>query len=299
VKSCGALVSDIILTDDIKQHVLDNLVYREIKQQNPQTVINQQINMFNHMQNVISQIDPLEKLNKVVRHYNTELVDFDQHVLNTFSDDIEALDQIHDSNVVQLNTDSLLSIINILTTMVDIDNLNVIYDTIGDKVKLYNEGQWKTFLFHSGMSQILQCLQDGYLNFYETYLLKKYTVTQNHRTRALISEYLKGYYRFLACTELIPFVYEKTDGIILDTLSEEYTLEETWYTKFKDIKDNLKASEMKRTMTQIGNIIKRNSKSNIVELNKKIMEMINVDDTFQKEVLNCIQNIMRVPTIAA
>jgi hypothetical protein len=102
------------------------------------------------------------------------------------------------------------------------------------------------------------------------------------------SEHLLEYYKFLACLELTPFVYEKTDGDITGNGSKQYTITDKWYSKFRQIRSDLSVTEAKAVRTDVGNIVKRNTKANIIELNHKIMDMIRVDEEFKSSVLSAI-----------
>jgi len=290
-KPCGSYQNDLVLTDDIKQKVLDDHVYHIPTTQSAQTIINTNINNFHQMNNIVNNIDTVEKLSKYMKHTKANIVDFDQHVMNTLETNAEALDKVKES-IIHLKPDSLLQLVDSVTRITDFDNMNVVYDVIADKLKIYNEGCWKSYLMEAGISEIIHCIKDSYLDEYECYLLQKYHTTHNTFTKSQVAEYITEYFQFLACNDITPFFIGKTNGSILQTSSQSYEIEETWYKKFAKIKDNLKAYEVRKVRSNIANIIKRNSKVNILELNRKIMELINVDEFFKKEVLISMQQVL-------
>lgn len=290
-KPCGSFKNDLVLTDRIKQDVLDNHVYHIPTAPSTQTIINANINTFNQMNNIVNNIDPMEKISKYMKHTNSQIVDFDKHVMDTLETEIESLDTDKDC-IIHLKSDALLQLVDSVTRITDFDNMNVVYDVISDKLKIYNEGCWKSYLMEAGISEIIHCIKDTYLDEYECYLLQKWNATTNSVTKSKVSEYITEYLQFLACNDMSPFFIGKTNGNILQTSSQSYDIEETWYKKFSRIKDNLKAYEVRKVRSNIANIIKRNSKVNILDLNKKIMELINVDEYFKREVLASMQHVL-------
>lgn len=291
-KLCPPIACDIDLTDLVKQSVLDNHVYNVPQASNPLTVINQQINYYNHINNFLNQMDPLEKLQKYLKHTNTELIGFDDHVTNTFENEIEALDN-EDDDLARLDRNALLNIIDTVTTVSSIDAINIIYDGIANKIKIYNEGSWKSCLLDAGIQEVIQCIKDSYLDCYECHLLRRFHRLSNAYRKAIVGEYLEEYYRFLASLDLIPFVVGHYDGLILGNSDNvESSIEDTWYPRYQTIKDNLKMTDIKTMKFKISDIIKRNTKCNLLDLNKTLMELIKVDDPFKNEVLNHIQCLL-------
>lgn len=291
-KPCPVYESDIELSDDIKEFVLTNHVYRFPKNKPaPCTVINQVINNFHQINNVVTQMDPLDKLNKLVEHRKLELVEFDDYVENTYDHNIKKLES-GQLKYYSLNKTDFLNIIDTLTCVTNLENFNVLYDAIPHKIRIYSEGIWKSYLFEAGIGDLIQRIKDCYLDKYELYMIKKYKTTDIYHARCTITDSIMEYYRFIACYDMIPYVYEKTDGEILGSLSEDHELEEYWYGKYRHVKSTLLASEAKAIKNEIGNIVKRNTKSNIVELNKRIMDLIRVDDDFKSGVIAQISGII-------
>lgn len=289
-KACPPLKNDIELNEDIKQSILDNHIYNIPVVANPMTIINQQINHYNQMNNFISQMDPLQKLNSYLKHTNKQLIGLDDHINNVFESELEALDR--DDVITYLDKRALLSVVDTVTTIDNIDSLNVLYDNIANKIKIYNEGSWKSCLLDAGVHEVIACIKDSYLDSYECHLIRKWSNTSNAFKKNCIREYIEEYYKFLVALDMTPFVIDKEDGDILGTDDKNYYLEETWYPRFKAIKDNMKISDIKRIKGEIIEVIKGNTKSTVLELNKIIMELINVDEPFKNEVLKHIKTIL-------
>jgi len=291
-KPCPMFDNDIELTDEIKEYVLVNHIYRvPKKKQTPNTVINQVINNFQQINNVVTQMDPIDKLNKIVEHKKIDLIEFDDYVETTYDTNIKQLES-GKLKYYSLNKADFLNIIDTLTCVTDVENFNVLYEAIPNKIKIYSEGIWKSYLFEAGIGDLIQRIKDCYLDKYELYMIKKFKISDNHHTKCTIAESIEEYYKFIACFDMIPFVYDKTDGELMCSSSEEHEIEEYWYAKFRRIKSTLLASEAKNIKLEIGNIVKRNTKTNIIELNKRIMDLIRVDDDFKCGVITQISGMM-------
>ena len=292
-KPCPVFENDIELTEEIKEYVLVNHMYRvpKKKKQSPSTVINQVINNYQQINHVVTQMDPLDKLNKIVEHKNIDLVEFDDYIETTYDKNIQKLES-GEMKYFSLNKTDFLNIIDTLTCFKDIDNFNILYEAIPNKIKIYSEGIWKSYLFEAGIGDLIQRIKDCYLDKYESYMIQRYQNVTNHHTKSVIAESIEEYYRFIACFDMVPYVYDKTDGDISGTSSEDHDIEEYWYSKFRNIKSILLANDVKNVKVEIGNIVKRNTKSNILELNKKIMELIRVDDVFKEGVITEISGLI-------
>jgi hypothetical protein len=172
-RGCPSSRMDIILTDEIKQYILENRIYHPPKPSTPEPqqqvtnnhqTINQIINNFNTMNNFVSQLDPIDKLTKLIKHNNSELVTLDFNIQEKYCNKRESIEEAksYDSNIAFKHHD-LLEIVDEVSKLVNgqMEELNVIYDNKTNKLKLYGlEGlaDWEEVLVAKGITSSLDVL---------------------------------------------------------------------------------------------------------------------------------------------
>jgi hypothetical protein len=52
-------------------------------------------------------------------------------------------------------------------------------------------------------------------------------------------------------------------------------------------------SEVKNVKKEVVDIVKKNSKANVIELNKKMMEVLQMDEEFKNNILDNLMYVMR------
>ena len=283
-KCCQGIVSPIDLTDDVKEQIILNRKYHpptqpinyETQSTNPSTTnIYQNITNYNQMNNIISKIDAIDKFTKYMTHRGESMLDFEDHIAQTYQTTIERLDN-DDYRDFIMSMKTFYEIVDTLTTCENIEKLNVLYDDHSHRIRFVEIGTWKSKMFELGVDEIISKIQCGYLDYYEEYLLRKLK-TANMYMNQVIKERLNGYYRFLVCFDLDPRI---KDMSYLDDSRMESV-----YDIYRQIKNDLRKTEETRTRRDITNIIRRNCKASILDLNKKIMELIQVDEPFKQHVL--------------
>jgi len=283
-KECPTTNRNITLTDDIKENILKNRIYiSHLVQANPQQIINQTIYNYNQINQFISKMDVFEKLKKYTKYKNIEIMGLEDRVEHTYQRNIEKL-EAHAFRDFALDHHSILDVINTITTCDDINTLNVLHDSNNDKLKIYNQGKWDSFLFEQGTIDLITNIQSSYLDHYERYLLKKAYKGCAYEKQC-VREKLSEYYKFLICFELCPLCKDQTDGDILNEDDDSESLQDMYYKLFKDIQENMKLSEATRLRKHVYDIIKKNNRSNMVELNQKMMDLLQVDKEFKTIVL--------------
>ena len=278
-KICQGIKDSIDLTDDIKESVLKNRKYHVpvVIQQPPQTTnIYQHITNYHQINNVIGKMDVLDKLTKYISHRGEALLDFDDHVSQTYQGTVEKLDMDAYKDF-SMNPKTFLEIIDTLTTCESIEKLNVLYDEESQRIKIVEFGSWKSKMLESGVDEILLKIQSGYLDYYEEYLLRK-CQNANTYTMQLIKERLEDYYKFLVCFDIDPCVKD------IKYLEDPKT--EVIVDIYRRLKNELRKTDETKIRREVTRIIRRNCKANIIELNKKIMDLIQVDESFKKHVLD-------------
>lgn len=275
-KVCQAIKNSIELTDDVKGTIIECRRYRLPEPPPPPPTINQQINNYQQINNIIGKMDVLDKHTKYMEYYGEALLNFDDHVTMTYQDTIDKLDQDTYKDFA-MNHKTFYEIIDTLTACASIEKLNVLYDEQSQKLRFVELGDWKSKLLETGVDEIVSRIKDGYLDYYEDYLLRKYPASDLY-TRQRIKERLEDYYKFVVCFDLPPCIEDPTylDDPLMEVLYESY----------RAIKNELRKVDERCIRRGVIRIIHRNTKANLVDLNKRIMDIIQVDEAFKIHVLD-------------
>lgn len=285
-KMCPCINNKIELTQEIKEHILKNRIYQVATKQSETCTINQYINNYNVLNNYIGNLDSLEKLTKYIQYNNTNLLDFEDHVESKYSKSIKKLEDDQYKSF-ELKESQILEIINEVTktSNCNLNDLNLMFDKKLNRLNMYRDAKWDGFLIDVGVQELIRVIKSTYLDIYEVYLIKKLlSSTENlydkNNYKLLVSEY----YKFIAFFDLPPFVYQKTDTEILGDplVDNEYSLEESYMVEYGEIKKQITKNEKTNMKRKVADIIKRNTMHNVDELNKNIISLIHIDDTFRK-----------------
>jgi len=292
MNSCPGCVNAIVLTDEIKQAVLENRIYHVEKQPSQQQVINNVVYNYNTFNSIIMKMDPIEKVTNLMRHKNLPVLDFEESVETSLEDKVSEFSEHHDTSLpcqgITLDQNGILDIIDKITSFSNVDHMNIVYDEVPDKIKVFQHGEWKPYIFEAGVDMIISTLKSFYLDYYEIYLIRRYQATFNLFEKQCIKEQLEEYYKFIASFDMEPFVKGCRDGILLENSSKSYSLEERFHPMYTKIKDEIRHTYVTSTKRRVLQLIKKNNKANILELNRQLMDLIRVDEVFKNEILNQI-----------
>lgn len=278
-KQCQGVKSNVDLTDDIKETIIKNRKFI-VQPSLPviphhTTKIYQNITNYHQINNVIGRMDVIDKIAKYISHRGENLLDFDDHVSQTYQSTIYKLDNDTYKDF-SMNPKTFLEIIDTLTTCESIDKLNLLFDEQSERIRIVEFGSWRSKILESGVDEIMSKIQSGYLDYYEEYLLRKCHNTDPY-TMQVIRERLEDYYRFVVCFDLDPCIKEAK------YLEDSNT--ECIYNIYRRVKNDLRKTDETKVRREVTRIIRRNCKANIIELNKKIMDLIQVDEDFKQRVL--------------
>ena len=299
-KQCATIKSMVVLTDEIKEHILE---YRKYifgsTEKKPDGVMLNMINNYNTnntINNIVSGIEVIKKLTKYTDYKNIETIDFDDSVENKFAHKARRLEKNQYKQVLSINNDDLLQIIDQVSKVSDantFEDLNIIYDPKLDKLKIF-DGEWKEFLLLKGVKTIVETIQTYYLDAYECYLIRRNrddTVSLSSRNQCL--ELLEVYYKFISVFDIEPYIKGKSDNKILYSSDDErydidyeshdienHSIVDKLYPLYCKTRDKIKKTEANSIIKSVVDIIKRNSSVNIEELNMKITELFNMDREF-------------------
>lgn len=296
-KTCPASSNDIVLSDTIKHHVLANRIYivSDTKQASiTHNSINTVVNNYNIMNSILSNMDPVYKIEKYAKYKNIDIRDIDDRIEEQFSAQTKRL-ECNKPRHFSLTVNDMLEVIDSITTMCQIDNFNIIYDEKLNKLKFFSCGEWKSQLIDGGIKELIEKVQACYLDSYECYLIRR--VTTDHCTQMFDKqqaiECLERYYKFIACFDISPYIVNKCNNHILFSTDDseyhrdtnDYSICERFLPQYKKIKDAITMQECNTIGRKVKDIVKRNTRNNVIELNKKMMDLFSMDESFQKTVL--------------
>lgn len=307
-KPCATIMSSIPLTDEIKEHIINYRIYKPEKEVNATTTNNgtiaNTINNYNVINNFISQLDPVDKLTKFMEYNKTSLIGFEQNIEDKYEEKANKIDYAKKyKETVHMKQHDLLEIIDDVSKIANgegLDDLNILYDSKTNKLKVYGvdgENAWKEMLMLTGVIKIIATIQDYYLNKYECYLLRRINDSdENAQNKQKCKELLEEYYRFIGCFDIDPYVkghsdidimYNSDDEKFFEPTDEDtYDIEEKCYGLYVKIRDKITKSEVNSVKKQVIDVIKRNTKRNVDELNKKVVNLFQMDEEFKFMIVN-------------
>lgn len=277
-KICPGSENNIELTDVIKEHILQNRIYKIPKEKKNSTFI-QNIQNNNTINNYIIKMDTIEKLTHYVNYNKIETIGIECDMEEKYIKEIKRLEG--DKFGLHLKADELLEIIdNISSVSENFENFNVLYDSKMNKIKLYSRS-WKPLLLEAGIKELVQVIQDSYLYEYEMYLLRKIygNTVINIQERNDYKLSLEEYIKFIKVFDIQLYCLRKTDSDILNNNSNKYVIEEKTQKLYNDI--DMKISEVNKIKKTVMDIVKKNSENNVNELNKKVVKLFNMDEEFK------------------
>lgn len=292
-KICPGTKNVITLTDEIKEHILENRIYKIVKETN-NTVININ-NNYQQINNIISNMNQLDKLNKYMQYKNIELVDIDETISDSFSTQVKKLKH-NKYKDYQLNLENIINLIDDITTINDIEKLNILYDDILNKLKIFCDGEWKSYLIEYGIKELIEKIKEYYLDAYECYIIRKiHDKSNNLRYINELKEALKEYYKFLAWFNIQPYIYERNNNKILYNLDnskflefcDDFSICDEFYNIYLKIASKINKSEQNKIKKGLESIIKNNTKAFFIDLNKKFTDTVHNDEEFKKCIINC------------
>lgn len=280
-KPCQGIRADVLLTEDVKYEVMQNRTYKVkpicqiVNETSSSPTIHQNITHYNQINTVIGKIDLIDRLTKYMQHHGHELLNFDEHITQTYHSTIQKLDNDEYRDFC-LSQKCFLEIIDTLTVCNTIERITVLYDEQLGRIRFTDCGTWKSKMLDHGIDEIMSKIQGGYLDYYEEYLLRKVQDADPY-TQQVIKERLIDYYKLLVCFDMLPCVKEMHH--------QENPRMETMYNVYRHVKNELRKTEATSLRNQVSKIIRRNSIGSVIELNKRIMELIQVDEGFKDHVL--------------
>jgi hypothetical protein len=300
---CPGVAHRIELTDDIKACVIENRIYHI---QDDVKIMNQTINTYNTMNNFISNMDCVDKITKLASYKQLEIVDFETKVEDEYKRTVKKLEKDSFKYGFSLKHQDFMQIIDTLTNALKgdkrdefIEHLNFIYDSKRKRIRVFNSAEkWEDFLVSSGINYLIGTIAGSYLESYEVYLIRKLNAPVNVCQLAEQQKCLEDYYLFLACFDVDPFVKGKYDAQILfnkdapeyDLVPESSDVEahqivDRFTKTYVRIFDSITNAQRRIAQKEVLDIIKSNTQNTVNEIDKDILNMINIDEGFKLQIM--------------
>jgi hypothetical protein len=295
-KPCPMSVNPVELTDEIRDYILQNRVYHIPKDDTPSPApqtINQTINNYNTVNNVIAGMELQEKLMQYMEFTKSKTEDVYASIERKLAR--RALGWKEDRRgQMWLSPDDIMEVIDDVTCISDdrLEDMNIIYDSKYDKLKLYDSGGWRNMLVKTGCKMVLQYVQECMLDAYESYLAKRmHAADAAPQQKQQYREALTSYYKFLACFDIEPYAKDRSDEDIIEGAGDEsssHAVSDELMELYRSTAAALVSSEQAAMRKEVIGVFKRNGKRNIDDLNRKLAQLFKMDEEFRTRVMTSI-----------
>ncbi len=288
-KKCPALENNIELTNEIKEFILENRIYKIPKEEKPkEPTFIQNIHYNNTMNNYINKLDTIDKLTKLMEYNDKEILYLEDDMENNFKTRVDNMRNNNFKYGYNIDENRLFDIIDEISRIKrgDLTHMNIVYNDKLKELKLYKSGCWESLILERGLKEVIEILKDIFLDHYEKYLFKQiYVSEKNLLNKQKYKEDVERHYKFLCCFDLYPYIKDKDD---MEILGEEdgdfgkYEIEEKWMSIYNNIAQNIKRYDINKMKKNIIDILKNNTQHNLKDLNKTILDLLNVDEEFKQ-----------------
>jgi hypothetical protein len=276
-KLCPASLNNLELTEEIREFIIDNRRYHV-----PTKAASSNVN--NYLYQMVINMNPSEKLSKLLDFRGEKLLDFDNGLYDKYSQINDRLENDNYKYGYQLGKNDFLNAVDQATgTDNQFNSMNVLYDPKTNKISIYRNPKWEYYLLESGINEVIRTIKSNFLDTYEQYLVKKLSLSSTNLVQ--LQSRLDEYFKFIISFDLQPYVKAQKDQEILGVThyndSNEYSVETRFMKLYEEIKKQLSRSQINKTKKEVVDIIKLNGKCNLEKLNQEIMVMINADQEFK------------------
>lgn len=298
-KPCPAICveQDIELSLDIIEYVFKNRVYSK-REANISTTNVPNITI-NNIQNLIINMNDIDKVKIWLEHQGKQLIGYGNQLEQDHDKVIKKLQNNEYPNGFKIEPESFLQIIDQSVSGSKPENLNMLFNHSLNKIIMYQDDEWESYLTEAGLKKMITRIRDYYLEYYEYFLLRNYFdihVFAQYRNNC--HNQLKEYYKFLAHFDVYPSSYvdlsgevKKNSEILPNFYQEnEYYLSEFCLNLYNYEKKSLKQPDINKMKRQALDIIKCNNLVNIKSLNKKLLNLVNMDLEFKVKLIQQIDS---------
>ncbi len=286
-KPCPATENDIDLIPQIKEKILNDRIYKIPKEDKQPTFI-QNIQYNNTMYNYVNKLDTIDKLTKLMDYKDKEILYLEDDMENNFKIRVDNMKKNNFKYGYNIDENRLFDIIDEISRIKrgDLTHMNIVYNDKLKELNLYKSGCWESLILERGLKEVIEILKEIFLDHYEKYLFKQiYVSEKNLLNKQKYKEDVERHYKFLCCFDLYPYIKDKDDMEILgedDGDFGKYEIEEKWMSIYNNIAQNIKRYDINKMKKNITDILKNNTQHNLKDLNKTILDLLNVDEEFKQ-----------------
>jgi hypothetical protein len=283
-KICPATQNKIELSDEIKQDILENRVHL-VKKVEPQTINN-------NILNIINGIDAVEKINHFIQYSGQKILGYGDHIEQLNQKRIEKMENDTYKYGFKLEESDFLEMID---KSIQVDparnqQMNLLFVEELNKITMYHDDEWESYLMDAGIKRIITILRDYYLETYEKYVINKiYGINSlDAYNRNNYKVQLNQLYRFYAYFDVEPYAKNKENGELISDFShsDDNFLRDYCMDQYNQLIKEIGKVEKNNAKKQIIGIIKKNTQVNIKNLNKSILKLANVNEEFKTHILS-------------
>ena len=282
--------NSVVLTEEMKTTVIENFECHITKVNTSQNV-----NNLNMMMGIVNSTETLDKVRMLTDHKGIKINDIEDDLEKQYEYMVKRLDNDDMTYGYLLKLDDLFNIVNTCTSREsgEPDHFNIFFDKMINRLKLFRGKNWEIFLEDAGVKQLISLIKSYYLDSYEIYLIRNLHNTIGPKVNPWqLKDHLIIYYRFIAAFELEPYITSLHDEDVVGHRLMEYEsdfLSKTYYKLYNEQKNDQKETSVKSVKKTIANIIKDNSVHNSKMIDKTIIELLKIDETFRNELLKTRQ----------
>jgi hypothetical protein len=288
---CPSTYKAIELTEEVKQYILQFRVYQPeaFPQPTPSPTITQVINQHQTINSFIVGIDVFKKLDKYVQHQQIEIQDFEDMVGGMYQTRVKQMES--NKNVAPYTATHFIDLVDDISDVAKrgstynfFESYNVHYDDKLKKIHLYEAGKWNTYRYDNGITAVIESIALSLLYAYEVYLIKSLESRDCYGiVRGQLEDSLDHYFRFLSTFKVDPQCAISPDEFMDafgDFEGDTNEVVERYVLRFEKVGQQMRFKEKNDLRKQVQDTLKHNSEQNIKELNRRIVELVKMDDGF-------------------
>jgi hypothetical protein len=252
----------------------------------------------------VAGMDTFEKLRQLTTYKQIDVIDFESKVEDTYLHTVKRLENDKFKQGFKLSDNDFLEIINTITKAIKgpqkdqyLEFLNFMYDHKKKRIKVYSNEKWEEYLVEKGLQYVVTTIAEYYLETYECYQIRHICAQETVSPQESHSFYLclEEYYKFIAAFDVEPFVKGKNDNQVMYNKDDArhhnvpsgddfdaHDIVDRFNLFFGRIDDALTKAERRAIHKTVLDIIKTNAKDNVDELDKEVMNLLRIDDTFKE-----------------
>lgn len=279
---------------------MDNRVYHIPKEAS----INQVVNNYNFNASFVNRMETMDKLTHLLNFKNTTLLGIEDKIENVYSSCVKKLENNGFKNGFALKIDDLLDAVNEVSSTqpeyLNMEDYNIVYDKSCNCLQLYEAGSWEDFSMSQGVKLVLEKIKDCYWYAYELYLLRQIYSGGGGYMSAKCRDLLDEYFKFIGSFDIYPHFWQKSNNEILykrddpryeqeprPTDVDAFSLSEEYGARYAKMRDS--ARGMSNIKKSVFDIIKNNSVKNIKDLNKRVLNLFQMDEQFKELLLKTLE----------